>query len=42
MLDLQQAGFPFDKNDITIEQWKYIAELKTAINNYAVEQSRKS
>lgn len=42
MLELQQAGFPFDKNDITLEQWKYIAELKSAMNEYTYKQSQKN
>jgi hypothetical protein len=31
MLELRESGFPFDKNDLTIEQWYYLKWLKDAI-----------
>ena len=27
---LQESGYPFEKNDLTIEEWKWIGELKSA------------
>lgn len=39
---LIQAGFPIDSDDITLEQWFYIAELKNAIVEYQNKQIKKN
>lgn len=39
---LIQAGFPIDSDDITLEQWFYIAELKNAIIEYQNKQLKKN
>lgn len=28
---MQQGGYPFEKNDLTIEEWQAIAEIKAAM-----------
>lgn len=41
MLELQEAGFPLNKNDLTLEQWKYIADLKAALKEHSINEARK-
>lgn len=41
MLELQNSGFPFSKNDITLEQWKYIGEMKTALTDYQISKIKR-
>lgn len=41
MLALQNAGYPFRANDMTIEQWGYIAELKNAIQEKQANDIKK-
>jgi len=38
---LQNANFPLDKDDLTIEQWKWVSELKNAIQEYMIKGAKK-
>lgn len=41
IMDLQNAGYPLRGNQLTLEQWQWISELKSAIQEYQMEQFRK-
>ncbi|GBC62485.1 hypothetical protein DENIS_3457 [Desulfonema ishimotonii] len=30
--NLQQAGFPFEKNDLTLEEWADLGQVRAALN----------
>lgn len=39
--DLQNSGYPLSGNLLTIEQWKWLGELKRAITEKAVKDNGK-
>lgn len=40
MLELKECGYPFGKNDLTIEQWYYLKWLKDAIIIYHIPKPK--
>lgn len=40
LMSLQEAGMSFDKNDLDLEEWNWLAECKAAIEKYKVENAK--
>ena len=40
IMDLQNAGYPLKGNQLTIEQWQWISQLKSAIQEYQIEKNK--
>ena len=38
LLELQKAGYPFKGNQLTLDEWLWITELKTAIEEFQIEK----
>lgn len=38
--ELKNAGYPFDRDDLSIEMWKMLRELDVVINNYNVSKQQ--
>ena len=42
LLELKNGGYPFEANDLTLQEWKWIAELNTAIEKFSIFKNRKN
>ena len=38
LLNLQNSDYPFDKDDLSLEEWKWISELKSAIEKKRLKE----
>lgn len=41
LYQLKVTGFPFGPNDISLNDWKLIAEFESAVTKYQIEEARK-
>ena len=37
---LQEAGYKYEPDDLSEEEWKLLAEFKSALNQYQFEQMK--
>ena len=42
LLELQKAGYPFKGNQLTLDEWLWITELKTAIEEFQIDKAIKN
>lgn len=42
LLNLKQSGYPFERNDLTYDQWIALRDLENLINKKAIDEIKKS
>lgn len=41
LMKLQDAGYPFEKNDLELDEWFDIADIRNTLKEIAIENSKK-
>ena len=40
LLNLQKSDYPFGKNDLSLDEWRWLSEMKSAIEQKQIKEIR--